>query len=586
MKLVGIHRLVLPTNRVPGGYLGPPCEPGPQLLVQHATDCGIKRADTLNLLGRDFESLGRTECGGTRRSGRTEFNAEASGSRPGYGRPNQLRGTAPAADVAARATCPTVQTLVTGAERTAMALNLLVVCIDTLRADLLDRSDVQMPHLRHYVTEGTRFTHAFGEAQPTVQTRRTFFTGRRSFPWRFQVDTKGLGGNGATGWHKIPPEQPTLAERLVDVGYATGLVADTYHIFKPTMNFTRGFLSWEFIRGQESDPYRAGFLPERALADHLPPGQVVDPKRHAVMYQYLLNNRGRRSEEDWTAAQVFRVAERWLADNRDNQPFFLWVDSFDPHEPWDPPPGYADRYFQADGVRDYIFPQSFEGISEAEKARTAALYYGEVTFVDRLLGSLLERLECLGLREDTLVAIVSDHGTELWDDGRFRKSEAHLHPYNTQLNLVVLHPKGMGAGQTVRGFVQGHDLAPTLLDLLGVAHERLDGENFWDLITGSRSVLRDHVVTGWGRRASIRDEWYNVCLTYTAEDERPEVFDLQADPQEKLNLAPTRPEVIAQARSRLEVVLGHPTPCPLTEGPDPTVYSLRRWVAHRFPSLS
>lgn len=441
-----------------------------------------------------------------------------------------------------------------------------------------------MPHLRHYASQGVRFMRAFGEAQPTVQTRRTFFTGRRSFPWRFQVDTKGLGGTGATGWHKIPPEQPTLAERLVDVGYATGLIADTYHIFKPTMNFTRGFLSWEFIRGQESDPYRAGLLPERLLADHLPPGRAVERQKHAVMHQYLLNNRDRRSEEDWTAAKVFRTAERWLADNRDNRPFFLWVDSFDPHEPWDPPAGYADRYFRADGVRDYIFPQNFEGISDGEKARTAALYYGEVTFVDRLLGSLLERLEYLGLREETLVVIVSDHGTELWDDGRFGKSEAHLHPYNTQLNLIVLHPKGVGAGRTVGGFVQGHDLAPTLLSLLGVEHEPLDGGNFWDLVTGSPTAWRNHVVTGWGRRASVRDDQHNVCLTYTTEDGEPEVYDLRSDPGEKVNVAADRPEVVAEAKARLEAVLGHPMPHQLLRGQDVTVHPLRRWAASRFPA--
>ena len=60
------------------------------------------------------------------------------------------------------------------------------------------------------------------------------------------------------GWHGVPPHQQTLAERLSRAGYATGLVADTYHLFKPTMNFTRGFMNWEFFRGQEADPYRLG----------------------------------------------------------------------------------------------------------------------------------------------------------------------------------------------------------------------------------------------------------------------------------------------------------------------------------------
>ena len=461
-------------------------------------------------------------------------------------------------------------------------MNLLVVCIDTLRADLIDTAAVRTPTLEACARQGVRFTRAFGEAQPTIQTRRTFFTGRRSFPWRFRFDTRGLGGSGSTGWHKLPPEQATLAERLVEAGYATGLVADTYHMFKPTMNFTRGFLSWDFVRGQESDPWRAGRLPEEALACHLP-GGPVDRLRHAGMTQYLLNQRDRRSEEDWQAPRVFRAAARWLEDNRDNGPFFLWVDSFDPHEPWDPPAGYADAYAPPAGGGDYIFPQNFAGISEAEKARTRALYYGEVTLVDRWLGFLLGRLEHLGLREETLVVIVSDHGTELWDDGRFGKSAAHLHPYNTQLNLLLLHPREEGAGRSIDGFVQGHDLAPTLLDLLGVAHEPLDGQNAWELVQGTRTSLRDHTVTGWGGRASVRDLAWNVCFDLGEPDGAPQAYDLARDPQEKRDVAAEAAEAVAQARARLEVVLGSGLPWvpPPSDG-HPTVAPLRAWAQARY----
>jgi arylsulfatase A-like enzyme len=465
------------------------------------------------------------------------------------------------------------------------AWNLVVVCIDTLRADLLDDPRIQVPHLRRCVLEGVRFGRAFGEAQPTIQSRRTFFTGRRSFPWRFAFDTKGLGGTGQTGWHKIPPEQPTLAERLAERGYATGLVADTYHMFKPTMNFTRGFLSWDFLRGQESDPYGAGRLAEETLARHLPTHGPVDRRRHAVLHQYLLNQRHRRSEEDWQAPRVFRKAARWLEDNVDNQPFFLWVDSFDPHEPWDPAAGYADAYYCNPAVKDYIFPQNFAGISEEEIARTRALYYGEVTMVDRWLGYFWERLQRLGLRETTLVAIVSDHGTELWDDGRFGKSAEHLHPYNTQLNWIMMHPHGLGAGRRIDAFVQGHDLAPTLLAVLGVPHEPLDGLNAWDLVTGNREALRDQVVTGWGMRAAVRTREWNVCFDLTKSDGAPQAYDLVRDVQEKHDRAAEAPEVVAWARGALAAVAGGPLPF---SPPQPvalsTVAPLQHWAAARFPS--
>ena len=131
------------------------------------------------------------------------------------------------------------------------------------------------------------------------------------------------------GWHGVPPHQQTLAERLSRAGYATGLVADTYHLFKPTMNFTRGFMNWEFFRGQEADPYRLG-TEEELQADRYThdPGNVPFGLR-----QWLWNVKDRKTEEDFTFAKCMRRAIQFIEDSRDQHPFFLWVDSFDPMSP-------------------------------------------------------------------------------------------------------------------------------------------------------------------------------------------------------------------------------------------------------------
>ena len=105
----------------------------------------------------------------------------------------------------------------------------------------------------------TVFSSAWGEGEPTIPMRRGFFTGMRSYPWRFHIDDRGSVPN-IYGWHAIPTAQTTLAEHLLLNGVATGLVADVYHMFKPTMNFTRGFMSYDYIRGQESDRVRSGPL--------------------------------------------------------------------------------------------------------------------------------------------------------------------------------------------------------------------------------------------------------------------------------------------------------------------------------------
>ena len=126
-------------------------------------------------------------------------------------------------------------------------------------------------------------------------------------------------------------------------------------MFKPTMNFSRGFAHLDFVRGQESDNWKSGDpkLVEAQLARHV--RQPVDMSKHAGLVNYLLNQRHRKDKDDYQCARVFNSACAWLADNHTAGPFFLWVDSFDPHEPWDPPPEYADRYFEHDGL-DFIVP--------------------------------------------------------------------------------------------------------------------------------------------------------------------------------------------------------------------------------------
>jgi arylsulfatase A-like enzyme len=479
-------------------------------------------------------------------------------------------------------------------------MNLIVICLDTFRADMVgpgqNMSYVETPNLDLLASESVSFERAFGEGQPTLQMRRAFFTGRRSFPWRYNFDRRGHWHH-APGWHKIPPEQDTLAEILVERGYMTGLVADTYHMFKPTMNYTRGFCTYNFIRGQETDNWRGGTLAtiEEQLARH-----TRQPAREASfrLKQYLWNQRGRRSEADYQCARVFRSAMNWLDDNAANAPFFLWIDSFDPHEPWDPPAEYADRYYRyGPGVEnpvDYIYPNNRDATPE-EQERIKALYCGEVTLVDKWVGAFLHKLDRLDLWDDTIVVVTSDHGTQLRDQTRFGKGADELHPFNTRIPLYLRHPAGP-RGHKVNAFVQSHDLLPTLLRLLDVPYANVDGQDAWTLVTGERAQLRgvipqvrDHVVIGWasfvsgpaGGRASVRDGEWNYVTSVHEEDPAPELYHLPSDPDERINVHEAHPDVVARQRRRLEAVVGQPLPAQLVEVCDPAPAAMARWLRRR-----
>ncbi|NOZ21912.1 MAG: sulfatase-like hydrolase/transferase [Planctomycetes bacterium] len=474
-------------------------------------------------------------------------------------------------------------------------MNFVGICLDTFRADVIGKdkklSFVETPNLDAFAKEGVTFDRAFGEGQPTLQIRRAFYTGCRSFPWRYNFDRRGHWHHAA-GWHKIPPHQDTLAEILLARGYNTGLVADVYHMFKPAMNYWRGFVNYEFIRGQESDNWKPGSpkLIEEQIKRHVK--EPINWRKHSTLVQYLLNNKDRKSEEDYLVARVMRTAADRLEGMKDTKPFFLWVEAFDPHEPWDPPTEYADKYCPDYTGRDYIMPGAAwenEPATEEEIERIKALYYGEVTFVDKWVGHLLKKIDDLGLRDDTLVMVLSDHGTQVYDDGGFGKGGNNLRAYNTGIVWHVRHPDGP-TGHHVPGFVQSHDVMPTILNLLDVPCD-VDGQNVWPLVTGEIDGIRDHVVIGWAGwangpavgHASVRDDEWNYAVAVGQEDKSPKLYRIADDPEEKENVIDAHPDVVAKQRKRIEAVLNQPIPSQQIEVCDPAPSPIAEYMKHKAP---
>lgn len=434
--------------------------------------------------------------------------------------------------------------------------NLIVVVFDTLRYDAVQEDLAETPHLQAFAAESAVFTNAWGEGMPTIPFRRALYTGMRAYPWRYSVPDRGSYPH-LLGWHAIPEAHTTAAEYLTARGYATQLITDNPHMFKPTMNYGRGFISWELIRGQEGDTY------ELSAASFGDPA-AIDAARIAPA-SYLWQTRNRRSDDDYFAARVFDRAGRFVQEIGDTGPFCLWVECFSPHEPWDPPVRFADRCAGSGAERNYIRPQELNDVeaSEADIARTKALYQGYCTFCDERFGRFWEVLRQSGLLDHTVVVVLSDHGTELWEQGRFGKSSRQLHPYNTQINLMIRHPQGSGSGVRVGAFVQNQDVLPTVFGLLDIPCPPLDGHDLWQLVTREtqpRHPLRDHVVTGWDRYASIRDDRWNLIVDTLDPERDMRLHDLRDDPLELKSVAGDRPDAVAQQVRRLEALLGAPLP--------------------------
>lgn len=445
-------------------------------------------------------------------------------------------------------------------------MNFLVFCCDSFRADHLGcygNARVQTPHLDALAREGVVFENFFAEALPTLNARSVFFTGRHQFPgWQVRRH-KGDELSFQPGWHALDEEDETLAERFDEAGWTTGLIADLYHYFKPTGNFHRGFGSWEWIRGQEADPWKAG--PDEAidLLPYMPRDIAEDRKRPHWLRSYLRNTASRRREEDYFAPRVIRAAIEWLRANaRRREPFFLWLDLFDPHEPWDPPKAYADAYAPPADI-EYILPifNNASDYTPAQLQRLRALYAGEITFVDAWIGKALAALEELGAAGDTAVVFTADHGTILGEYGRVKKAPWTLTGIETRLPLIVRLPGKEHAGARVAPLAHAPDLAPSLLRLAGLEPSvRATGRDFMPLVEGRIERLHDFVVSAYGEYAAWRDERH--CLIAPAAETpygarppinpRPQLYDLQKDPEELRDIALEQPDIAERLRAQLD----------------------------------
>ena len=445
-------------------------------------------------------------------------------------------------------------------------MNAIIVVLDSLRADHVGcygNDWIQTPALDALARESITFTRAFPESLPTIPMRRALHTGRRTWPFRDWLPQRGDIVR-AYGWQRIPEDQITLAETLERQGYQTALITDTYHQFKPSMNFHRGFRQWRWLRGQELDLYGSRALVSRDEAQAVMPdslsGGAAELLR-ALVTQHLANQRQRRDEEeDFQAARVFREAVQWLEENQGVEPFFLLVDSFDPHEPWDPPREYVDLYDPGYSGREVITPRygAADYLSEGELRHMRALYAGEVTMVDRWLGLFLDRARELGMLEDTLLIVTSDHGHQLGEHGLTGKVSWGLWYELMDVPLLVRVPDGCGAGSRVDAFVQHHDIAPTVLKALGVEPAApMDGAVLLDLAAG-RIAPRPYITSGFNNYVWYRDDrWVYVGRN---DGTRPQLFDMEADPLQEHDLSGEEAGLVEELHLRVLAEAGGPLP--------------------------
>lgn len=442
-------------------------------------------------------------------------------------------------------------------------MNIILLISDTFRYDnLFDRAamPVRTPELDRFAKRTVSLSHMYTGSFPTIPHRTDVTTGRYGWPWYPWQDRR----------QSSPNHIPTL---LREAGYVSQLICDCPHLFRN--GFDAGFDGAYVIRGQEGDTY---FLRMNHSIEHVMPPEKT---RHSYHFhgENLVDlarwtNRYWYREIDRFPPRTAELTVEWLEENYQFHPFFLWVDFFDPHEPWDPPEYMVKRYDpDYDGI-PMLHPNygKASDFTPEELRNLRAHYCAEAELVDRWVGRVLQKIDDLGLWENTIVVFTSDHGISLGEHNRTGKSNINryderfwpLYPEIAHVPCLIAAP-GIEGGRTIDALLQPADLLPTLLDLAGVEvtpPQPFHGRSFAPLLRGeSEEALHDYVITASFLRleeGSIPAESttpviYTEKWAYTpigAEGTR-ELYDLEADPYAETNVIAEHPDVADDLHEKL-----------------------------------
>lgn len=439
--------------------------------------------------------------------------------------------------------------------------NVLLIVTDSTRADYLGaynpNAPAPTPNLDALARQSLRFTHAVPEAMPTGMVRRALLTGMRAFPLRDWVRTEGLPPT--PGWTGIQPNQPMLTKVLsaagVTTGYATDnpfLVGPVYEEFRRTLDLSVADLSQASYRDYNVPFTRPA--PRSAIERYLLP-ELSDTIEVQRLRSYVgWNSLYRTSTRRYSAARVMSGGMRMLEQLRDRQPFFLGVDAFDPHEPFDPPETDYERLFgserrglQKDGIQPiqpFNTPASYAsklGLDEETIQVVRQLYAGELAFADAWIGRLLQRLDELGLAENTVVIYLSDHGVMLGEHDIVGKAAADPYREIYHVPYFIRDPSGRRAGDTSEYFASTHDVARTVLSMMGIrAPGAMDGEDLSVLLDGGTPPPRPVFTSCYQDTYLAGDERWVLIAPESGKIQR--LYDNETDPGQLHDVADRHPE--------------------------------------------
>jgi len=400
--------------------------------------------------------------------------------------------------------------------------NILMLAVDSLRRDHLScygYHRLTSPHLDQLAARGVLFENVFSAYVPTTPGYSSMLTGR---------DVMATGMVSLRPKGPLDPDQPTLPEILREYGYVSGCI------------------------GFDGDFYR-GF-------------DKYAPSAAWVMWE---QRPARKAEH--TNDKALPVLDEFT---RSGQPFLLFLRHMDPHSPYLPPAPFDTMFYSGNPCSrklpntmkpvfdfkpfaDYIRSWTPPGLRDINYP--VAQYDGEIAYMDACIARLFTRLQELGIADNTLIILTSDHGETLTEHDCYFDHHGTYEP-TLVVPLVLCWPGVLPEGVRVSGQGLLEDIVPTIVDLLGLAKARkipFDGRSLVPMIRGKVKEHRAEFYISectWMRKRGWRTpEWKLIEALEPDFHNKPpvELYNLVLDPLELDNLAGKEPQIVDQLRSRM-----------------------------------
>lgn len=397
--------------------------------------------------------------------------------------------------------------------------NVILLTIDTLRADVLNcygYTKPLTPHIDKLAAAGIRFEQAITGGTWT----------QAAFPVMLTSSYAAMYG-GCLG--RLAAERPSPVTALAEHGYRTAAFSTNPHLSRAT-GYDRGFHCFSELKPAESDPplrWRKG-------------GQRLLRNRLVHSLSQLAGKNMRPARLYSSAADVTDSLGRWLEQTE--PPFFAWAHYMDMHWPYHleetltRPKEIAQAWQDLAIMYDRSNFTRKKTITTDQRNRFVGLYEQSLQYLDTQIGRLMGCLAASGYDKDTIVIVVSDHGEEFLDHGRWGHWESNLYDEILRVPLIIRLPNGP-QGAVIGRQVRLLDLMPTILDLCGCpSPDGLMGTSLLPLWTQPDLDYAGETAISEMRR----DPWHRVALRtetfkYIWDSKRPDqplLYDLQADPGE------------------------------------------------------